>query len=180
MLEYGSEINPPTVSRVGYTFLHWHQEVDSIVPAHDVEYIANWTVNAHTLTFNANGGEGGWQATTNYGASITPPTPTRTGYTFDGWNPTPPSIMSDEDLTFVAQWKANSYTITFDADGGYGGWSKPLEYESKLEAPIVTRFGYTFNRWEPTVPSTVQIENKTYLAKWDANEYNVLFYANDG
>ena len=103
----------------------------------------------------------------NYGETIRPPTPTCTGHTFIGWNKEIETTVPDKDLTYIAQWKANSYTITFNANGGEGGWSKALEYGSSLEAPIVTRFGYTFSDWSPSVPSTVPASNTTYVAQWE-------------
>ncbi|HHU11833.1 MAG TPA: InlB B-repeat-containing protein, partial [Clostridiaceae bacterium] len=42
------------------------------------------------------------------GAAIsTPAAPTRSGYTFDGWDPVLPATMPQKDLTVVAKWKAN-------------------------------------------------------------------------
>lgn len=41
-MEYGAEITPPTVTKEGYVFNGWMPEVDSVVPANDVTYVAQW------------------------------------------------------------------------------------------------------------------------------------------
>jgi uncharacterized repeat protein (TIGR02543 family) len=46
-----------------------------------------------------------------------PNNPTKTGYTFNGWNKPIPSKMPAENLIITAQWKVNQYKITFDTDG---------------------------------------------------------------
>ena len=49
--------------------------------------------------------------------------------------------------TFVAQWTANKYTVTFDPNGGTGGWSRQMDYGTEIAAPTPTREGYVFNYW---------------------------------
>ena len=99
---------------------------------------AYWDANSYTLTANANGGSipstSGWSGTgtkstksvdydSSYGAL---PTPTRTGYTFDGWydassggnKVTSSTKMTTLGETIYAHWTANGYTLTMDANGG--------------------------------------------------------------
>jgi len=84
-----------------------------------------WTINSHTLTWNLNGGTvtvagtgaavnatGSPSTSVNYGADITTPTVTRTGYTFSSWNTTPATTMPDADITYTAQWTVNKYSVT--------------------------------------------------------------------
>ena len=56
--------------------------------------------------------------TLDFGSSLEPPKPERVGYTHNGWNPEVPATMPPKDTEYLAQWKANEYTITFDANGG--------------------------------------------------------------
>lgn len=86
----------------------------------------------YTVTFNANGGSvttlsKDVVAGSTYGEL---PTPTRVGYTFSGWytgltggskvtSSTSVSITADQ--TLYARWSANTYTVTFDNNGGSGG-----------------------------------------------------------
>ena len=86
---------------------------------------------ARNVTFNANGGSVGTASTTVYSGfqygSL--PTPTRSGYTFDGWytaasggsKVTSSTIVStDANHTLYAHWKGMNYTVKFNANGGSG------------------------------------------------------------
>ena len=179
-IEYGSPIIAPTVTRTGYTFNGWSPSVAATVPANDVTYTAQWKINTYALTFDANGGSGGVTATHEYGSPIVAPTVTRTGYTFDGWSPSVAATVPANDVTYTAQWKINTYAVTFDSNGGRGGVTVTLEYGATIEPPIVTRTGYTFNGWSPGVAATVPANNVTYTAQWKINKYAVIFDANGG
>ena len=178
--DYGTAIGAPTVTRTGYTFRGWSPSVAATVPANDVTYTAQWQINQYTVTFNANGGTGGTSGRQNYGTEIVVPTVTRTGYTFKGWSPSVAATVPANDVTYTAQWTANTYTVTFDANGGDGGWSRTRRYDSSLTAPTVTRTGYTFKGWVPSVPATVSLGDATYTAQWQINQYTVSFDANGG
>ena len=63
-----------------------------------------------TLTLDLDGGEGENSITGKYGADVTTPAnPTKTGYTFAGWNSTLPTIFT-EDTAYTATWTANTDT----------------------------------------------------------------------
>ena len=87
----------------------------------------------HTLTFDAAGGSAVAPITQASGTAVTAPAaPARTGYTFTGWSPGLPAAMPAEDMTLTAQWKANQYTVTFDANGGsVSPSSKTVTYDFK-------------------------------------------------
>ncbi len=179
-LTCGATFTAPTVTREGYTFGGWTPEVPETVPATDITYTAQWTVNTYSVTFDANGGEGGWSSNLTYGATIAAPTVVRTGYTFGGWTPAVAETVPASNATFTAQWTVNTYSVTFDAAGGEGGWSSNLTYGVALAAPTVTRVGYTFGGWTPAVPATVPASDTTYTAQWTVNTYSVTFDANGG
>ena len=179
-MDYGATITAPTVTRTGYTFKGWSPAVPATVPAGNATYTAQWEINQYTMTFDANGGDGGTSATQDYGTSLAAPAVTRTGYTFAGWSPTVPDTVPAGNATYVAQWTVNQYTMTFDANGGEGGASVTQDYGTALAAPTVTRKGYTFAGWSPAVPATVQAENVTYTAQWTVNQYTMTFDANGG
>ena len=151
-----------------------------------------FTVKAfYTVTFNANGGSLGSDSPTRLiteGNAIgTLPTPTRTGYTFAGWwtatsggTQISASTTVTGNVTYYAHWTVNQYTVTFNANGGSGGTTKTQNYGTSLSAPTVTRTGYTFTGWSPSVPSTMPAGNRTYYAQWQINQYTVTFNANGG
>ena len=95
-----------------------------------------------------------------YGSSYsqTMTTPVKEGYTFAGWysdsaftnrvNRTDTMNVAS-DITLYAKWTANTYTITFDANGGeVDPSSKEVTYgETYGELPTPTRTGYEFLGW---------------------------------
>ena len=95
------------------------------MPAYDVTITAAFTLNSHTLTWNLAGGTvttAGTQApdeatgspsgSVNYGATVTAPVVTKTGYTFSAWSPTVVSPMPDENKTYTATWSSTAPTIS--------------------------------------------------------------------
>lgn len=130
----------------------------------------------HWVTWDANGGlfADGSATKTDFftvGAPIThPANPTREGYTFTGWSPTT-STVGDEDITFVAQWQVNTYTVTWNANGGkFGNETSVVQsypYGATITAPDApTRVGYTFADWNPAPAATMPASNLTYNAQW--------------
>ena len=81
--------------------------------------------------------------------NFTPPSG-RTGYAFTGW--TPAAITADMTgaQTVTAGWRANTYQIVYDANGGSGTMSATdCEYdkEGEVAANGFTRTGYVFKGW---------------------------------
>lgn len=76
----------------------------------------------YTVTFDLAGGTrtGGGALTQSVpsGGNATPPTCSRSGYTFAGWNGSYTNVTSDRTIT--AKWTANTYTVTYNANGGSG------------------------------------------------------------
>ena len=106
---------PNDVAKEGYT-LAWcadedctqTYDFDTPVTA-DVTLYAKWTANRYTITFDADGGSEIAPITQDYGTAITAPEdPTRTGYTFAGWDAEIPETMPAGDMTIKALWTANS------------------------------------------------------------------------
>ena len=64
-----------------------------------------------TLILNLDGGEGETEITGKYEEAVTTPAnPTRTGYTFAGWNSDLPETFPAENATYTAKWNANTDT----------------------------------------------------------------------
>ena len=90
------------VVRAGYTFGGWEQLTTS--GATQV-YKVKWEANEYTLTFVLGNGENDVKITQDYGTTVTAPTPTKTGYTFKGWDKTVPTTVPAENATYTAQWE---------------------------------------------------------------------------
>ena len=154
----------------------------------------------YTIYFNANGGvikpdkvvgEEGAEMTTF-------PTPTREGYTFEGWyeysvdGPRVYYFLFNRNFTVYAHWIANQYTVKCDANGGLinGASSSNITttYDSTYPTlPTPTRTGYTFDGWyteknggNAITTSVVYNETKdiTIYAHWTANKYKVVYNSN--
>ena len=177
---YGAALSAPSVTREGYTFDGWSPEVPATVPAGNATYTARWKANKYTVTFNANGGDGGWSRSMDYGTSVSAPMVTRTGYMFTGWSPSVAGTVPVGGATYTAQWTINQYTVTFNANGGEGGKTVTQIYGTALAVPTVTRTGYKFAGWSPAVAATVPASDVTYTAQWSANCYTVTFDTNGG
>ena len=126
---------------------------------------------SYTIKYNANGGSGAPSSQTKYknvSLTISSTKPTRTGYTFQGWSLTqggsvyysPGSTCGkNENLTLYAVWKANTYTVTFNANGGSLGSvpsTQTKTYGVALTLPTAkpTRTNYTFQGWSTSTSAT--------------------------
>ena len=110
-----------------------------------------WEVNQYTITFDAAGGSDVAPITQDYGTAVTAPSaPTKSGYTFAGWSPILPATMPVDGGSFTAQWTANNYTVTFDANGGEGTMTAQTcvyDVEQSLSECAFTRPAHEFVGW---------------------------------
>ena len=94
-------------------------------------------------------------------------------------------VAADGSTVVEIYYDRNYYMMSFNLDGGYGVEPIYARYGAPVEVGSPTKPGYTFNGWEPTVPTTVPAENTTYKAKWkvdDSVNYRVQYWqenAND-
>ncbi len=166
LLEFGSGIKPPEVSRTGYDLMGWSPSLPETMPAEDSTFYAQWRVHEYKVAFDAAGGIEDTVLYLGYGSAIVAPTVTRAGYTFNGWSPAVPAAVPAEDTEYVAQWEVNKYKVTFDANGGTGGYSSQMDYGTPITPPEVSRTGYDFMGWEPMVDATVPASDMKYVAQW--------------
>lgn len=196
---YGETAQVPAVpAKSGYTFAGWERDgkaYDFDAPVtENLTLTANWTVNRYTITFDTDGGSAIAPITQDYGTAVTAPAdPTRTGYTFAGWTPEIPAAMPAEDLTIKAKWTVNTYTITYDLDGGTAE-GNPASYT--VESGAITlaepaKPGYTFTGWsgtdlegadnlDVTIPAG-STGDRSYTAHWQVNTvYSTLRFETRG
>ena len=180
--DYGTAITPPAApTRTGYTFAGWDRESPTTMPAENITLTARWTVNQYTITFKPENGGQDIVIKQDYGTAITAPAnPTKTGYTFAGWDKTIPATMPAGDMTITAQWQLNQYTITFDAAGGSEVPSITQDYGTAITPPAApTRTGYTFAGWDKTIPSTMPAGDMAITARWTENRVIVIIRPDD-
>ena len=176
---------PADPTKEGYTFIGWYNgesEWDFETPVTTgLILTAKWQVNQYTITFDTAGGSEVPSITQDYGTAITPPAaPTRTGYTFAGWDREIPTAMPAENMTITARWQLNQYTITFDTAGGSEVPSITQDYGTAITAPAnPTKTGYTFAGWDKTIPATMPAGDMTITARWTENRVIVIIRPDD-
>lgn len=188
-----------------YTFKGWFtattggtQISASTTVTGNVTYYAQWTatLRSYTATFNGNGGgtPSPSTITKTYDSELgTLPTCSRTGYTFLGWYTASSGgtkISSTTKITgtvtYYAQWSINSYTLTYNVNGGnaVSPASKSVQYGSAYGTlPTPTKnsdaeFTYAFAGWytaasggtQVTANTTMGASNTTIYAHWTATK----------
>ena len=150
------------------------------VPADVTTLTVQWTVPTYAVTLHPNGGtiNSGNVTEYTYGVGATLPTDvTRTGYTFKGWydnenltgNPVT-AISSTEtgNKEYWAKWEANTYTVTFDPNGGsVDPVAATTDSSGKLSSlPTPTHGGnYRFDGWYTAQTGGIKVTlNQVYTA----------------
>ena len=169
-------------------------------------YEATWVTadpNVYTITYNLDGGTVETENRTSFTKfdTFTLNNPSKRGYTFKGWtgsNGTNPELTVTvqagirENLNYTANWEENTYSITYDLNGGTVSSENPATYtvnSNTITLNNPTKTGYTFKGWtgtdlaEKTMEVTIQegsIENREYVANFEANTYTIVFDRNTG
>ncbi len=166
-----------------------------------------------TVSFNANSGTGGQTATVTatYDAAMpalsSTTAPTRAGYTFMGWYDNADYTKGTQyytaagasartwnktaNTTLYAGWSADTYTITYNLNGGTNAAANPATYNIETATITLanpTKNGYTFGGWYTESAFTNQVTqiakgstgNKTFYAKWTATPYTITYNLNGG
>ena len=176
---------PAAPTKEGYTIIGWYNgesEWNFETPvATDLTLTAKWQLNQYTITFDTAGGSEVPSITQDYGTAITPPAaPTRTGYTFVGWDRESPTTMPAGDMTITARWQVNQYTITFKPENGGQDIVIKQDYGTAITAPAnPTKTGYTFAGWDKTIPTTMPAGDMTITARWTENRVIVIIRPDD-
>lgn len=163
------------------------------------DYITQCDNSKAMISYDYNGGNGTCTSGTvtkgdNY--VICSEGPSRTGYTFNGWSDGTNTYGTGEtitnvqaNITLTAQWQANIYTITFDANGGsVTPTTVDYTYDGAVVAmPTPTRDGFRFEgwyteqtggtKWEDVGNTNKPTSNITLYAHW-SELYSATFIAN--
>ena len=157
-------------SPTGGTEIH---KGDTVTQTEDFTLYAHWNkTETCIVTFNAGGGTTSeTQRIVNKGAAIGElPTATWTGHTFKGWflssgggTAITEDYVVDDDLYLYAQWDGDTYTVTFNGNGGTPSQStKSVTYGSQYGTlPYCDQTGKTFLGWFTSATGGTEIEATT-------------------
>ena len=203
--------------KIGWDFVGWNtkadgsgtsykdgQEVVNLASKQDavVQLYAQWEPSTFRVVFDPNGGETPTPFSEKEGEQNKPigemPTTKRKGYTFLGWFDSKNAdakkvdentVIRNKLTTVYAHWELNSYSITYDYDGGTPV-SNPTSYSVETNTFTLknpTRTGYRFDGWTgsngTTPQTTVTIKKGTtgdlsYTANWTPIFYTVEYNGN--
>jgi uncharacterized repeat protein (TIGR02543 family) len=185
-VKYGAEIAAPNVTKTGYIFANWSPAVASTMPSQNATYTAQWTADtatAYTVNhYQQNIADNDYtlyetqdlEGTTN--ANVTPDVNSYTGFTAPSTQTV--NIKADGSTVVNYYYTRNSYTLTFDANGGDGGVQDSIKYGASITAPVVTKPGYSFSGWDTAVADTMPAADTTYKAQWAIVNYKIRFDRN--
>lgn len=122
--------------------------------------------------------------------------PVADGYSFGGWyteaacqNAFDFETAITKDMTLYAKWNLETYTITYEMDGGENDESNPTSYTIEDETIVFKnpkeRIGYLFDGWYynsdyshvATQISQGYFGSFTLYAKWIPTQYEVIYAA---
>jgi uncharacterized repeat protein (TIGR02543 family) len=167
---------------------------------------------SYTIVYHSNGGNGEMDGSTIvYGASrnLNANEFIREGYHFTGWAETPAGEVKYADrqsvnnltkndgevIDLYAQWRGNSYTVTYNANGGAGSMEDSVftyGVPQNLRDNTFTRTGYTFAGWARTSDGQIEYADGANVtdvtttgtavlyAQWQGISYTVAYDANGG
>lgn len=174
---------------------------------------------SYKVSYNANGGSGAPSAQTKYYGKtlkLSSTKPTRTGYTFKGWATSASGSVAyasganyttNAAVTLYAVWQKNTYTVSYNANGGTGapnsqtktyGVALTLSSTKPTRASYIDENGstvsYTFKGWATSASSsTVAYKagasytanaSVTLYAVWQVTTtvatYDIVYVTGDG
>ena len=209
----------PVAKRIGYTFAGWSPAVTAeTIVTDNVTYTATWTENQYQINFNKNSNDAsgsmdhisvmytGTQAipectfiNRGYTAiwntlSDGKGTVINAGGNITGQIAAETAVGDSLEITLFAQWVANTYTVTFDGNGGTvpaTSASKDVVFKEAYGAlPTANRNGYSITGWNTaangsgttvTAESLYEIaDNSTLYAQWSLDTYSITYVIGDG
>lgn len=207
-VDYGTVVTLTATPNNGYEFVAWESENVAIednaftMPDHAVTVNATFTASEYTISFDTDGGDPKESLTYKTTDSASLGGASKTGYSLICWKvsstggnwgasgtvyPADSAVTAGKygNVTLKATWRANSVTVTYDAQGGTSAAeSKNVTVGSTYGTlSSATREGYTFEGWysDPTggtkiEPTTTvsQTSNHTIYAYWSINKYDVI------
>lgn len=195
------------VTKDGYTFGGWKSQSNVSIAAGQTFTVnannfilsAQWTpINYHITYASAGGVVLPTEADKNISQTFTVANaPTRSGYTFNGWNdgaltygPGATYTVTASNVTLTAQWTPIQYDVTYDL--ALGTSAVPVQAarivgQTFAVAAMPSRYGYSFVKWtdgtndyQPAATYTMPSNDVTLTAVWQATSLGITYNLNGG
>ena len=212
----GTPLVFPLATRSGYNFLGWFDTSTAgtnlglnggaFSPSESRTVFAQWQAIPYTITYFGNGNTSGsvpasgvYSLTSGNYAIANKNTLSKTGYLFNGWTSDTGTVFSVgssytrlANLNLYARWLAETYTVTYSANGGSGSVpikSGTVTIGETFTAPStsITLAGSSFAGWSDGIRTylpgdviTVGGSNLTLTAVWNGTQYVVVYSLNGG
>ena len=198
MPSYGANPTKAADAQYTYTFKSWTPEVKAVTGNAVYTAVYEKTVNKYTVTWKNDDGsvlrtdkDVEYGKMPSYGANPTKAADAQYTYTFKSWTPEVKTVTGDATYRATYTKEANTYTLTYDLDGGEWENDTTYTYTKKYNEEVEvkadpTKEGYTFVGWmsaEVEVVNgkfTMPAKNVTLKAKWEANIYKVTYDLDGG
>jgi len=188
---YQNQISISATANYGYHFTSWHDGNTAnprmITVTQDTAFTANFAVNIYAVSATSNNntmGSVSGGGNYNYQSLVALTATPAYGYHFEQWNDglsnNPRTINVIQDTMFMAQFAANTYSITVQANdprmgSAYGTGN--FSYNTTTTLSATATYGYHFVQWSDgntenprTVPVT---QNAIYTAIFEINTYAI-------
>lgn len=153
-----NKVTRPLLERPGYTLNGWfvngeEWRFNSDIVDSDMTMTSSWTPNTYNISFITNNEDELDDVTVTFDEIVQLPELQKDGYTFDGWFNNNVKVNNGswkiaDDVTLVAKWTRDSYTISFNSNGGPSIPSITVDSYSTVESlPQPTRQDYEFLGW---------------------------------
>ena len=180
-----SAVAPQDPSRVGYKFIGWDKSFESVLE--DLTITARYSVLSYVATYY-DGSQYLGEITAEYGQAFTvPATPTKDGYSFDGWY-SDSALTTKYDFTNIAtadiciyakfdEIELETYTVIFFVDNEPISTQEIYSGKDAVAPGIPTKVGHTFTGWEGDFTNVSADVNVSAI--FTKEVYTVNFYEED-
>ena len=183
---YGTEIALTATADEHYHFTQWSDgntdNPRTVSVEGDATYTAEFAIDQHTITANAQNGNVSGGGTYDYGTTATLTATANEHYHFTQWsdgntdNPRTVSVVGD--ATYTAEFKPNSYTITVSAgEHGSANGGGTYDYGTTATLTATADEHYHFTQWtdgNTDNPRTISVEgDATYTAEFAIDKHTI-------
>ena len=181
---YNGNGNANTTATSTYTFKNWNTSVNGTGTSYINQAKVKNLTSTHntTITLYAQ-----WNST-----SVTLPTPTRTGYVFNGWyddsvsgtkiGESGASYTPNKNITLYAHWTAITYTITYNGNGYTSGSTASSSHTYDIEKELTAngferKYTVTYNANGGTISKETSIATYSFSG-WSLTASSTKVYDN--